>query len=291
MNVTFIGLGIMGSRMATNLLQSGTSLTVYNRSVEPLHILEERGAMVQQNISEAVADADLVISMLSKPEVVEQLFFGHTGALSAMQKDAIWVDCSTNNPSFSRRAAQEATQHSVQYADAPVAGSAPQAEAAQLAFFVGATKDLFEQITPFLQPMGAKVLHLGEVGMGSSFKMLVNAMLAQSMILFSESLLLGEKLGIDKEFLLKAMPGLPVVAPFTQFKVEMIRKDDYPVQFPLELMHKDLHLAALTAYEAGQPLYLANMAKELYASANQAGLGRADFAAIHQYLSQGQATS
>lgn len=284
MKVTFVGLGIMGSRMATNLLQSGQNLTVYNRSAEARQKLVALGADSKDNIHDAVAEADIVISMLSKPEVVEQLFFGDSRALSAMKRGSIWVDCSTNNPSFSRKAAQIASSLELHYADAPVAGSAPQAEAAQLAFFVGTTNEIFRDIEPILKPMGAKLMHLGEVGMGSSFKMLVNAMLAQSMILFSESLLLGEKLGIDKDFLLKVMPGLPVVAPFTQYKVDMIRSGDYPVQFPLELMYKDLHLAAMTAYEVGQPLYLANTAKDLYASANQAGLGRADFAAIHQYL-------
>ena len=110
-------------------------------------------------------------------------------------------------------------------------------------------------------------------------------MLAQSMIVFSEAILLGEKMGIDKDFLLNAVPNLVVAAPFTKFKAEMVRKDDYGVQFPLEWMHKDLHLAAITAYEHKQPLYLANLAKELYTHATQSGLGRADFAAIHQFLS------
>ncbi|MEM6395469.1 MAG: NAD(P)-dependent oxidoreductase [Bacteroidota bacterium] len=285
MKISFVGLGIMGSRMATNLLNSGADLIVYNRSEAPRKKLEELGAQSTDDLHQAVANADLVISMLSRPEVVEELFFGQNGALSAMKSSSTWADCSTNNPSFSRRAAEESKIYNIRFADAPVAGSAPQAETSQLAFFVGANQKLFAELEPVLKPMGTKVMHLGDVGQGSAFKMLVNAMLAQSMILFSESLLLGEKLGIDKEFLLKAMPGLPVVAPFTQFKVNMIRNGEYPVQFPLELMLKDLHLAALTAYEVGQPLYLANVAKELYASANQEGLGRRDFAAIHQFLS------
>ncbi|MCB0642713.1 MAG: NAD(P)-dependent oxidoreductase, partial [Phaeodactylibacter sp.] len=116
--------------------------------------------------------------------------------------------------------------------------------------------------------------------------MLVNAMLAQSMVVFAESLLLGEKLGLEKSFLLDFLPALPVIAPFTQAKAGMIREGAYPVQFPLEHMQKDLHLAAQTAYEIGQPLYLANLAKELYAAAKADGLARADFAAIYQYLAK-----
>ena len=145
---------------------------------------------------------------------------------------------------------------------------------------------MVEQAQPYMEMMGQKVLHLGETGKGASFKMLVNAMLAQSMLIFSETVLLGEKMGLSKDFLLKVLPTLPVIAPFTQAKVEMIRSDDYEVMFPLELMHKDLHLAAITAYENNQPLYLANVAKELYAEANQKGMGRMDFAAIHKYLEE-----
>ncbi|MFK8161158.1 MAG: NAD-binding protein [Lewinella sp.] len=132
--------------------------------------------------------------------------------------------------------------------------------------------------------MGTKVIPLGSIGQGASFKMLVNIMLAQSMLIFSEAVLLGEKLGLDKDFLLNVLPGLPVTAPFTKFKAEMIREDNYDVQFPLEWMHKDLHLAALTAYEEDQPLYLANLTKEVFAAARADGMGRLDFAALHRYL-------
>ncbi len=114
--------------------------------------------------------------------------------------------------------------------------------------------------------------------------MLVNALLAQSMLMFSETVILGEKMGLDREFLLDTLPGLVVSTPFTRFKAEMIRSRDYEVQFPLELMQKDLHLLAQSAYEEGQPLFLANLTKEVYAAAVQQGLGRLDFAAIHQYL-------
>lgn len=287
MKITFIGLGIMGSRMASHLLANGLDLTVYNRSAPARAALVAKGAKTATSAAEAVAEADLVISMLSTPEVVEALFFGEDSLLSAMQKGAIWADCSTVNPSFSLRAEQAAIAAGIQFVDAPVAGSKPQAEAAQLAFFVGGSQALFERLEPIFQHMGAKVLHLGETSKGASFKMLVNAMLAQSMILFSESVLLGEKLGLSKDFLLDTLPKLPVVAPFTQFKTAMIKENDYEVQFPLELMYKDLHLAAMTAYEHDQPLHLANAAKELYAAAKQRGMGRLDFAAIHQYLERG----
>ena len=284
MKVAFIGLGIMGSRMAANLLKNGVDLTIYNRSKAPVENLVTQGAKSANSANEAVKDADLVFSMLSTPDVVEYLFLGENGILNNMKKEAIWADCSTVNPSFSIKAHKVAKSAGIYFIDAPVAGTKPHAENAELVFFVGSNKEMLEKIAPFLDFMGKKTLHIGETGKGASFKMLVNIMLAQSMIIFSEAVLLGEKMGMGKEFLLNTLPNLVVSAPFTKFKAAMVKEDNYEVQFPLEWMYKDLHLATVTAYENNQPLYLANVAKELFAEAHKSGLGRMDFAAIYQYL-------
>lgn len=284
MKVTFIGLGIMGSRMAANLLKNGIELTIYNRSTAATEALAKEGAQVAGTANEAVADADIVFSMLSTPQVVRYVFFGDNGALSAMKEGAIWADCTTVNPSFSKEALAVAQHHGVRFADTPVAGTKPHAQNAELVFFVGADESLLSTISPLLDHMGKKTIRIGEAGQGASYKMLVNIMLAQSMIIFSEAVILGQKMGIDRDFLLNTLPNLVVSAPFTKFKAEMVRENDYEVQFPLEWMQKDLHLAAVTAYEHQQPLYLANVAKELFAAASKKGMGRLDFAAIHQYL-------
>jgi len=286
MKVAFIGLGIMGSRMAANLLNNGVDLTIYNRSQQPIPELKAQGAKTAKSLKKTVSEADIVFSMLSTPEVVAETFFGETGNLVGMKKNAIWVDCTTVNPSFSKQANQESQKYGIRFIDAPVAGSKPQAQNAELVFFVGADKNLLAQIEVLLSYMGNKTIHIGQTTQGSAFKILVNIMLAQSMLIFSEALILGEKMGISKEFLLNALPNLPVAAPFTKIKTDMIRNDNYEVQFPLEWMYKDLQLAAQTAYELSQPLYLANLTKELFASAKKSGLAREDFAAIHKYLNQ-----
>ena len=275
----------MGSRMAANLLkQDGIDLTVWNRTAAAADVPTLAKAKKATSLAGAVAGAELVLSMLSTPEAVADCFFGEGGALAAMDEQALWIDCSTVNPSFSRTAAEHAAAAGVRFFDGPVAGSKPQAEAAQLAFFLGADADAVAPVRPYLDLMGAKVIPFGKVGQGAAFKMVVNMMLAQSMVVFSEALLLGESLGVDKEFLLNVIPGLPVIAPFTKFKVDAIRSGDYDVNFPLELILKDLHLAAVSAYEVDQPLPVANLVKELYAGANRAGMGRLDFGAVHAYL-------
>lgn len=282
--IAFIGLGIMGSRMAKNLLKHGQELIVYNRSEGPAQELEALGAKRAKSVAEAVENADTVISMLANPQVVETVMLGKKGGLSQMNAATRWIDCSTVNPSFSAQAKSAAEAAGISFIDAPVAGSKPHAENAELVFFVGGKEAEIKEIEPMLLQMGKKVLHIGESGKGASFKMLVNSLLAQSMLIFSETVLLGEKMGLDKDFLLNTLPNLVVSAPFTKAKAEMIRSNDYEVQFPLELMHKDLQLAALCAYEENQPLPMANAAKELYAQAKKQGLGRLDFAAIHRFM-------
>ena len=277
----------MGSRMANNLIENDVSLRVWNRSEGLSKELISKGATLAATPSEAVTGADIVFSMLSKPEAVEAVFFGEEGALASMKKGAIWADCSTVNPSFSRRAGIESKQQNIRFIDAPVAGSKAAAGDGNLVFFCGGEAQDFKQAEPYMEMMGNKAMHLGEVGQGASLKMLVNVMLAQSMAVFSETVLLGEKLGLDRDMLLSMLPTLPVIAPFTKLKAEAMRIGDYSdVNFPLEHMHKDVHLATLSAYEVDQPLHMANACKELFSSAKQAGMGRLDFSALHKYLGQ-----
>ena len=286
MKIAFIGLGIMGENMASHLAKNNLSLTVYNRTPKSFETFGNSNVAIAGSVKNAIKDADIVFSMLSTPKVVEDVFFGEQGALNSMKKNAIWADCTTVNPSFSVRANKEATKFNVRFLDTPVSGSKIPAEKAELIFLVGGAEDSLNEIKPYLNMMGNKVLHIGDIGKGASFKMLVNMMLAQSMLVFSEAVLLGEKMGISKDFLLDTVPNLIVSAPFTKSKAQAIKSNNYDVQFPLEWMHKDLHLAAITAYELNQPLFLANLTKELYAGASKKGMGRDDMSAIYKFLEQ-----
>ncbi len=125
---------------------------------------------------------------------------------------------------------------------------------------------------------------LGGVGSGSSFKIVVNLMLGHSTMAFVEAITLGESLGLSKGLLLEILPKLPVAAPFLSKKAIKIKNMNFDVEFPLELMYKDLHLATLTAYENEIALPSTNIVKELFALANQMGMVREDFSAIYKLL-------
>jgi len=286
MKAAFIGLGIMGKRMAGNLLKNNVSLTVFNRSQEPVDELAGRGATAADSPAACVRNADVVFTMLSTPDVVDELAFGTEGFVSHMQSGALWIDCSTVDPAFTRLAAKKTKKGGIRFMDAPVAGSKAPAENGELVFLAGADKEDLDETKYLLEFMGKKIIHAGPVSMGTTLKMLVNSLLAQSMLAFAETVLLGEKAGLSRELLLNLLPNMPVTAPFTAPKAEKIRQNDYQVEFPLEWMHKDLHLVSKVAWENDAPQYMANLAKEIYAGAKAHGLGREDFSAIYKYLGE-----
>jgi len=287
MKVAFIGLGIMGSRMAANLLKNDVDLTVFNRTTERALKLKKWGAKVADSAVDAVHEADVVFSMLSTPEVVADVFWGGGNVLKSMKKGAWWLDCTTVNPSFSLQSKAEAESVGVKFLDTPVSGSKPQAQNAELIFLVGSTRENARELDVFFNMMGKKTFYMGETGKGAAFKMIINMIMAQEMALFAEAVLLGEKMGISRDFLLETLPNLIVTPPFIKNKINNMAKGEYEVQFPLEWMHKDLHLAAVSAYENNQPLYLANVAKEMFEGARASGMGRMDFSAIFKYLEKG----
>ncbi|MFP8489574.1 NAD(P)-dependent oxidoreductase [Gracilimonas sp. Q87] len=282
--VTFIGLGIMGSRMAKNLQKNNVNLTIYNRTSSAMDPLIEAGANGARSLEDAVEQSDIVFTMVSDPAAIEQVAFGENGFLSSMKEQALWVDCTTVNPSFSLKEADEAEKYNLRFMDAPVAGSKGPAENGELTFLIGGDPSDVKETRPLIEHMGTKVVHVGETGKGTAMKMLVNSLLAVAMVSFSETVLLGKKMGLSKDFLLDTLPDLPVSAPFLKAKAKMIKNGDQETQFPLELMHKDLHLASLSAYEQDHPLFLNNITKELFGQAKSDERGREDFSGIFDFL-------
>ena len=288
MKVGFLGLGIMGSRMALNLLNAGyNDLTVWNRTPEKAAELTAQGAKLASSPSEAGA-VDVLFTMLSTPQVVEQVALGDDGFLAKMPTGSLWVDCSTVNPSFTRRMAQAAAQSGVRFMDAPVTGSKEAAAKAQLVFLTGADEKDLEEVRPLLDCMGRSVVRVGEVGMGTSLKVVNNMMVGQGMLLFAEGLVLGQSLGLPLDTLLDHFIGGPMIPPLVGGKRAKIESGDYEADFPLQWLQKDLHLAAQTAFEQGVALPSANTAKEVYQLAARYGFAEQDFSAIYAFLKANQ---
>jgi 3-hydroxyisobutyrate dehydrogenase/glyoxylate/succinic semialdehyde reductase len=286
MNIGFIGLGIMGSRMAANLIKAGHPLTVHNRSADKAQSLLEQGATWAETPAEAASGAEVLITMLAHPQAVREMALGEGGFLAALPAGARWMDCSTVNPAFSREMAAHAQERGLRFVDAPVGGTKPQAAQAELIFMVGGAEEDVEQLNPLFEVMGQRVAHLGGTGAGTSLKMVVNMLLAGSMALFAEGVALGRALGLDEGMLLNVLIGGPVAAPFLAGKKPKMESGDYEPHFPLKWMHKDLHLATLSAYEAGATTMLGSLAREMFSQAIEGGLGEEDFSAFYAWLNR-----
>lgn len=284
MKIGFIGLGIMGGRMAANLQQSGHDLIIHNRTRAKADALVAQGATWAGSPAKVAAQVGLLVTMLANPEAVLEVALGDHGFLDQLKTGALWMDCSTVNPSFSRQMADEAAARGIRFVDAPVSGTAGPAEQAQLIFLVGGEQGDVEACQPLFEAMGRETIHVGGHGMGSALKMVNNLLLGTAMATFAEGVALGHSLGIPFQLLMDVLPGSPVVAPFVTGKQPKIEAGQYEPDFPLKWMRKDLQLAAITAYEANVPLPTVNAAKELFALAAADGFGEQDFSSICQYL-------
>lgn len=284
MKIGFIGLGIMGSRMAANLLKEGYDIKVYNRTKEKANELLENGATWAGSAAEAGEEVDILFTMLEKPEVVEELAIGKNGFLYSMKKNSLWVDSSTVNPSFSEKMSRHSAENELRFMDAPVSGSKKPAADAELLFLVGGEKADFEEVKPVLLKMGKDAVHIGPAGKGSAMKIMINQLLGQSILAFSESLNLGMAMGIDKKTGMDILLKTPVTAPILEVFRSRIENNDYEPNFPLKHLQKDLHLFTETAYELGQPSPLTSAAEEVYGLAKHKNMADLDFTAVFKFL-------
>jgi 3-hydroxyisobutyrate dehydrogenase/glyoxylate/succinic semialdehyde reductase len=283
MKIGFIGLGIMGSRMATNLQKQGYSLVVFNRTRAKAETLLGPCGTFSDSPAKLAEQVEVLFTMLAHPDAVEQAALGTDGFLNHLRPNTLWVDCSSVNPSFSKKMAAAAAARQVHFVDAPVTGSAGPAADATLVFWVGADAADLERIRPLLLCMGNKIVHAGGHGMGSSMKMVVNLLLGTGMAAFAEAMALGQGLGLLPKMLFDSLLDTPTVAPFLALKREKIESGNYEPEFQLRWIQKDMHLASVSAYETDVALPVTNVTKEIYRLAMRDGHGTKDFSAIYEF--------
>lgn len=276
----------MGSRMAANLQAHGHALVVYNRTAARATPLLDSGAAWADSPASVAARADIVFTMLSEPGVVEETALGRDGLLHRLRPGGLWINCSTVDPAFARRMEDKARTRGVRYLDAPVTGSREPAARGELVFIVGGDAADVETGLPLLRTMGHRILHVGAVGMGSSMKIINNLIGGVAMAGFAEGAALGATLGISPQTILEVMSGGVMLAPFIAAKHAKLAAGDFDTEFSMRWLNKDLHLASITAYEAGAAMPVVNAAKELYRLAVRAGYADEDFSAVFAFLTQ-----
>lgn len=289
--IAWLGLGIMGSRMAANLQKAGHSLTVYNRTPGAAVELQAAVNVRVADSPAACADARILITMLSNPEAVRAVATGPGGFLnSSANGSPLWIDCSTVDPETSKAMGQAAAKAGWRFVDAPVAGSREPAAAGELVFLAGGSADDLAEAQPLLDIMGKKTIPAGPIGAGSALKMAINLMLGQSLAAYSEAVALGTALGLNPALTQNVLLNTPVAAPVLGALRSRLESGDHTPHFPLLHMHKDLRLAVDSAAASGLSLDVTAATRDLFARAMRAADAQgdiADFSAAFRVLNPG----
>jgi len=275
MRVGFLGLGIMGRSMATNLVKAGNEVTVWNRSKGK----SVEGAKSAASSKEAAANAEVVWICVSDTDAVEQVLFGKDGAFESVRGGMFVVDSSTILPEASQKFAERIRERGADFVDAPVTGSKIGAEAGTLIFIAGGREETIEKLNPLFTAMGKTVIRMGENGKGLAAKLAMNLMIALIYEGFAEALTLATKLGVDQQALFSLIQSSMVRSGVVDYKMPFVEKRDFSPNFPLRLMHKDIRLMLQAAHDSGVGLPGLETVKQIYDEAHEAGRDDLDYAA------------
>jgi 3-hydroxyisobutyrate dehydrogenase-like beta-hydroxyacid dehydrogenase len=275
--IAFLGLGLMGTPMATRLLEAGHDLTVWNRTPERAQPLHDAGASVARTPSEAGRAADVAITMVTDPEALERVVFGPDGLADALGPGRLLLEMSTVGPHEVRSIA-ERLPDGVEVVDSPVMGSVPQATAGELNVLAGGSEGAFERVRPILDTFGS-VRHVGGLGAGAAMKLVVNSTLGAAITAVGEAIALADALGLDRGITLDVLSGSQLGAAVSA-KRDSIETGSYPPRFKLSLAAKDLRLVTDAAAKIGRELPVASAASRWLEQALEAGAGDLDYSAV-----------
>jgi 2-hydroxy-3-oxopropionate reductase len=278
--IGYVGLGLMGKPIASNLLKAGFSVTVHNRSraaVDELVGLGARAADTPRAVAEA---SDFVFTSLPDSPDVEQVVLGPHGAREGLRPGMVFIDNSTIKPETARHIAAELAAVGVAALDAPVSGGDVGAKAATLAIMVGGPKEAFDRVLPAFQAMGKTITHVGESGAGQVAKACNQIMAAATMVAMSELLLLARKAGVDPQRVVEAIRGGAAQCWTLDVKPPRLFAGERRPGFKASMMHKDLAIILDTARTFGMPLPMSALNLQLYESMLQMGMGNLDNSAV-----------
>ena len=280
MRIAFLGLGIMGRPMATNLVKAGHEVCVWNRTARQ-HV---EGGKTAVSPADAAKECEVVWLCVADTTAVERVMFGPDGVEQSLHEGMIVVDSSTISPSATSKFAERIAAKGVQWVDAPVTGSKIGAENAQLIFIVGGTPEAVEFLKPLFKAMGRNIIHMGGIGKGQSAKLCMNLQIAMIYEGFAEGMTLARKLGVDPQKMGELIQASMIRSGVVDYKIPFVMRHDYSPNFPLRLMHKDIHLLLDTAKEARVKLPALETVDEIYELASEEGWDDEDYAATIKLL-------
>src|SRR6201981_2339680 len=282
--ISYLGLGTMGSGMASNLLKAGYELTVWNRSGEKCKPFARKRARVAESPADAIRDADLVIYMLSNDQAVEEVVFGANGILSGIKQGQIVMDMSTVLPATSLREQEAYAKRGVDFLDAPVFGSKQESADAKLWIMVAGNKAVFEKVKPVLEHLGQTIHYFGKNGNATAMKLVGNLIVALELEALAEGLVLAQKAGLDLTTVMEVVKVADFRSPLLVSNGQNILKRDFSTSFALKLMLKDAGLIEKFGESLESPIPALRVVKKNLESAVALGFGKENASAVIKAL-------
>jgi len=279
--VAFIGLGIMGKPMASNLTKAGFDVVGYNLSPKTVD-----GVEVKESIAEAVAEADVIATMVPDSPDVEEVLTGADGVFANARKGSLVIDFSSIRPDVSARLAAQGAEHGLRVLDAPVSGGEQGAIDAALSIMVGGAAEDFAAAEPVLEAVGKTIVHVGPAGSGQTVKAANQLIVAGTLELVSEAIVFLEAYGVDTEAAVKVLAGGLAGSAILQRKAPAMLARDFTPGFRIALHHKDMGIVTSAAREAGVVIPLGAVVSQLIAALNAQGDGGLDHSALLKLVSQ-----
>ena len=283
-NLGFVGLGVMGSRMVSRLLDKGHVVTGYNRTRSKAQWLIDRGMKWGDSPRAVSAAADVTLMMVTNAEAVKSVTDGPDGLLAGLSAGKFLIDMSTVSPAASRALASKVREKGADMVDAPVSGSVTTLQQGKLSVMVAGRHETFERLKPLLQEIGPKVTYVGDNGLALSMKIAINLSLAVQMLAFSEGVLLAEKSGIARQTAVEVLTHSAIGSPMIQYRGPFVLKMPDEAWFNVNMMQKDMLLALDMGRQLDVPLPTTATVNEFLTAARGMGLADQDFAVLFDVL-------
>jgi 3-hydroxyisobutyrate dehydrogenase-like beta-hydroxyacid dehydrogenase len=282
--ISYLGLGTMGSGMASNVLKAGYQLTVWNRSAEKCEPFARKGARVAESPADAVRDVDLVMYMLSNDHAVDEVVFGANGILSGINEGQIAMNMSTVLPTTSSREEEAYAKRGVDFLDAPVFGSKQESADAKLWIMAAGNKAIFEKVKPVLEHLGQTAHYFGKNGNATAMKLVGNLIVALEMEALAEGLVLAQKAGLDLKTVMEVVKVADFRSPLLVSNGQNILQRDFSTSFALKLMLKDAGLIKKFAESLVSPIPALRVVEKNLESAVALGFGKENASAVIKAL-------
>ena len=278
--VGIVGLGLLGTAVASRLLEDGMEVAGYDVRAEQAHALASAGLQAAENTARVCEGADAVFTILPTLESVEEVLCGPDGVLENAPGDAVIIQMSTISPELARRMGAAAASRGFGFLDTPISGTSAMVSEGDCTLLVGGDPAHLESCRPLFDAIARRTVHIGEVGAASLAKLATNLLVALNTAAVAEALVLGAKGGVDKTRLLDAWEGTAASSRMMEIRGPLMAEGRYPPQMKLDLFMKDLRLMLEEGRRLDAPLSLTEVAERLYADAAAAGRGSDDVASV-----------